>query len=210
MAADPSETIEDIGYRQVYDWLMKGLPVSTISRLFRMEVDTARRKIRDLKPVGERNGYPLYNVAEAAEFLVQPKVDLEAYLKKLRPQDMPQGIQKQFWDAQNGRLKFMADAGHLWRTDKVQRAVADLFKVVRQRTMLFADTVDRQTGLTDEQRAIVQAMADGLLNDLHDAVIEHFKNLPVDGDRDEIFEKGPPSATLNKSTEEEDDPFGGL
>ena len=209
MAADPSETIEDIGYRQVYDWLMKGLPVSTISRLFRMEVDTARRKIRDLKPVGERNGYPLYNVAEAAEFLVQPKVDLEAYLKKLRPQDMPQGIQKQFWDAQNGRLKFMADAGHLWRTDKVQRAVADLFKVVRQRTMLFADTVDRQTGLTDEQRAIVQAMADGLLNDLHDAVIEHFKNLPVDGDRDEIFEKGPPSATLNKSTEE-DDPFGGL
>lgn len=209
MAADPSETSDDIGYRQVYDWLMKGLPASTISRLFRMEVDTCRRKIRDLKPVGERNGYPLYSLPEAAEFLVTPRIDLEAYLKKLRPQDMPQGIQKSFWDGQNGRLKFMADAGHLWRTDKVQRVVADMFKVVRQRVMLFADTVDRQTGLTDEQRAIVQAMADGLLNDLHDAVIEHFKNLPVDGDRDEIFEKGPPSATLNKSTEE-DDPFGGL
>lgn len=208
MAADPIETTEDIGYRRVYDWLMKGLPVSTIARLFRMEVDTVRRKIRDLKPVGERNGYPLYNVAEAAEFLVQPKVDLEAYLKKLRPQDMPQGIQKQFWDAQNGRLKFMADAGHLWRTDRVQHVVADAFKVIRQRVLLFADTVDRQTGLEEAQRAIVQNMADGLLNDLHDAIIEHFKNLPPDMERDEIYEKGPPGATLNKSTDE--DEWGGL
>ncbi len=209
MAADPIETSEDIGYRQVYDWLMKGLPVSTISRLFRMEVDTVRRKIRDLKPVGERNGYPTYNVADAAEFLVQPKVDLEAYLKKLRPQDMPQGIQKQFWDAQNGRLKFMADAGHLWRTDRVQHVIADAFKVVRQRVLLLADTVDRQTGLTEEQRNIVQNMADGLLNDLHNAIIDHFKNMPPDMERDEIFEKGPPSATLNKSADDED-PFGGL
>lgn len=209
MAADPIDTTEEIGYRQVYDWLMKGLPVSTISRLFRMEVDTARRKIGDLKPVGQRNGYPLYNVAEAAEYLVQPKVDLEAYLKKLRPTDMPQAIQKQFWDAQNGRLKFMADAKHLWRTDRVQHVVADAFKVVRQRVLLFADTVDRQTGLTDEQRKIVQAMADGLLEDLHGAIIDHFKNLPPDMERDEIFEKGPPSATLNKGGEE-DDPFEGL
>lgn len=208
MAADPIETSEDIGYRQVYDWLMKGLPVSTVSRLFRMEVDTVRRKIRDLKPVGERNGYPLYNVAEAAEFLVQPRVDLEAYLKKLRPQDMPQGIQKSFWDAQNQRLKFMADAGHLWRTDRVQHVVADAFKVIRQRVLLFADTVDRQTGLDEKQREIVQHMADGLLEDLHKAVIEHFKSLPSEAERDEIFEKGPPSATLNKS--EENDDWGGL
>jgi hypothetical protein len=208
VAADPIETSEDIGYRQVYDWLMKGLPASTISRLFRMEVDTCRRKIRDLKPVGERNGYPLYSVAEAAEFLVQPRVDLEAYLKKLRPQDMPQGIQKSFWDAQNGRLKFMADAGHLWRTDRVQFVIADAFKVIRQRVLLFADTVDRQTGLTEEQRTIVQNMADGLLEDLHAAIIEHFKNLPAEMERDEIFEKGAPGATLNKSDDE--DEWGGL
>lgn len=214
MAADPSE-IEGADdalaaeSRLHYPWLMAGLPVSTLARLFRIERDTVRRKIAGLKPIGERKGVPLYNVGEAAEYLVTPKVDLEAYLKKLRPQDMPQAIQKSFWDAQNGRLKFMTDAGHLWHTVKVQQTVAEIFKIVRQRVLLFSDTVERQTSLTDEQRRIVTAMGDGLLDDMHAAIVEHFKNAPPSGERDDIFENGPPSANLGQGEDEEDE-WGGL
>ena len=215
MAADPSEVIssdeeDDFGYRRFHDWLNKGVPISTMARIFRTEVDTARRKLAGLKPIGERNGYPTYNVAEAAEYLISPKIDVEAYLKKMRPQDMPQAIQKQFWDAQNARLKFMADAKHLWRTDTIQYALSDIFKTVRQRVLLFSDTVERQTGLTEEQRNLVQGMADGLLDDLRESIIKSAQNLPVEANRDEMFESGPPKATFGPEIEEDDETWGGL
>jgi hypothetical protein len=93
----------------------------------------------------------------------------------------------------------------------VQQVVAGLFKTVRQRIVLFADTVERQTSLTEEQRRIVQAMGDGLLDDIHRAIIEQFKNYDPESDRDEIFENGPPSSTIHSDGGgEEDDPFGGL
>lgn len=214
MAADPSEVIDseedgEFGYRKFYDWLNRGVPMSTLSRIFRMEVDTARRKLAGVKPIGERNGYPTYSVAEAAEYLVSPKIDVEAYLKKLRPQDMPQGIQKQFWDAQNARLKFMADAKHLWRTDTIQYALSDIFKTVRQRVLLFSDTVERQTGLTEEQRNLVQGMADGLLDDLRESIIKSAQNLPAEANRDEMFESGPPKATFGPDIDDEE-AWGGL
>lgn len=210
MAAEPDDFLDgEEGHARTFmPWLMQGLPVSTLARLFRLERDTIRRKIADLKPIGERKGVPLYNIADVAERVVTPKVDLEAYLKKLRPQDMPQAIQKSFWDAQNGRLKFMQDAGHLWRTERVQQTIAELFKIVRQRTLLFADTVERQTSLTEDQRRVIQAMADGLLDDMHAAIVENFKNSPVEGGRDDIFENGPPKA--NVAEDEEEDEWGGL
>lgn len=199
------------GLHQIRSEIMTGLPITELAKMFRTSNQNVRRKLASVKPVGERAGDPIYNIADAAPFLVKPQIDLEEYIKTLRPVDMPVAIQKQFWDSQNGRLKFMQDAEHLWHTVKVQHVIGELYKVVRQRVQLMADTVERQVGITDEQRKIIQGISDGMLNDLHDSVIEHFKDFKLEGERDDIFENGVPMAQVAPDDiADDDDPFGGL
>ena len=137
--------------------MMEGVPVSLLADMFHTSRQNVRHKAgrRETDRIPRRK--PLYDIAHAAERLVKPKVDLAAYIKTLRPADVPVALQKQFWDAQNGRLKYMTDAEDLWHSVKVQMAIGDLFKLIRQRVQLLADTVERQTGLTDEQRRIIKA-----------------------------------------------------
>lgn len=220
MAANPEEMFDDgedhslldeaANNREAHATIFTGVTISDLSRLFNQERDKIRQKIVGVRPVGKSaRGAPTYHIGDVAPYLVRASMDIEQYIKKMRPRDMPQALQKPFWDAQNGRLKFMQDAGHLWHTVKVQQVIAGLFKTVRQRIVLFADTVERQTSLSDEQRKIVQAMGDGLLDDIHRAVIESFKDYKPEGDRDEIIENGPPRAEYVEDQEEED-LFGGL
>jgi hypothetical protein len=196
------------GFHEARRIVHEGLPITELAKLFRTSNQNVRRKLAGLKPAGDRSGDPIYNIADAAQYLVKPQVDLAEYIKTLRPADVPVAIQKQFWDAQNGRLKFMEDAKHLWHTARVQHAVGELFKLIRQRVQLLADTVERQAGLTDEQRQILEGISDGLLEDLYHEVREQFGALKVEGERDDVFENGPPAAHI--VDDEEDDPFGGL
>lgn len=183
---------EPKGMHEFRRQMQQGVSATFLAEVFHVSPHVVRRKINALKPVGERGGDPIYDLAEAAQYLVKPRVDLAEYIKNLRPQDAPVALQKQFWDSQNGRLKYMQEAGELWHTFRVQTAVVDILKVVRQQVRLFSDTVERKTELTEKQRALILGMSDGLLNDMYKAIAEHFGNYDAEGERDEVFEKGPP------------------
>ena len=184
-----------------------GLPVTELAKIFHTSILNVRRKLADVRPIGERSGDPVYDIAEAAEWLVKPKVDLAEYIKTLRPADVPVALQKQFWDAQLGRQKFEELAGHSWRTEKVQTAIGDVLKVVRQKVRLFSDTVDRESTLNEEQRVILQRLSDELLEDMYKGVLEHFRDYDDTNERDDIYENGPPTPP---ALDEADDDFGGL
>lgn len=189
--------------------MQEGVSCTFLAEAFHVSPHVVRRKLNSLKPVGERGGDPIYDLAEAAQYLVKPRVDLAAYIKNLRPQDVPVALQKQFWDSQNGRLKYMQEAGELWRTEAVQHLVGDLYKLIRQRVQLLADTVERQTGLTDEQRRIIMAISDNMLIDLSASIKEAFTEYEQQhSERDDVYENGPPGDT--PIDDEDTDHFEGL
>lgn len=185
---------ENTGLHKRRAEIASGLPVTELAKIFRTNNLNVRRKLASVKPIGERAGDPVYDIADAAACLVKPRVDLAEYIKTLRPADVPVALQKQFWDAQLGRQKFEEQAGQLWRTEKVQTAVGDVFKVVRQKVRLFADAVDRESALNEEQRVILTRMSDELLEDMFKAVVEHFTDYDSSEERDDIYENGPPAA----------------
>lgn len=184
---------ENTGLHKRRAEIASGLPVTELAKIFRTNNLNVRRKLASVKPIGERAGDPVYDIADAAACLVKPRVDLAEYIKTLRPADVPVALQKQFWDAQLGRQKFEEQAGQLWRTEKVQTAVGDMFKVVRQKVRLFADAVDRESALNEEQRVILTRMSDELLEDMFKAVVEHFTDYDSSEERDDIYENGPPA-----------------
>jgi hypothetical protein len=156
--------------------MMAGLSLSVLCEIFGKDKREAKARLKEVQPMGMRAGFPVYDLKEAARYLVDPVVDVEEFIKKLRPQDLPMALQAEFWKGQNQRLKFEEETGELWRTSQVQTVLADTFRVVRQTVSLFSEAVERQVGLTEEQRKLLTNMCDGLLEDTGKAIVSQFKN----------------------------------
>lgn len=166
--------------------LQEGVSLSILCEIFHKDKKDARKALQQC-PVKElRNGWPVYDIGEAARFLVDPVVDVESYIKKLRPNDLPTYLQSEFWKAQNGRLKFLEDSGDLWRTQRVAEVLNDVAMVVRQRVVLVSDAVERQVGLNEAQRKLIQQMMDGLLADIQEKVNQAFADYDPSEDHDQV------------------------
>jgi hypothetical protein len=173
-------------------YIVAGLNVGDLAAAFRVSRFVMMGAIALLQPCGQRNRSPLYAIADVAPRLVKPTVEVESYIKGLKPKDLPPSLQKAFWDAQEARQSYEEKAGNLWHTHRVQSVIGNLVMIVRQRLVLATDQIDRMTPLTAEQRKLVQGSFDQVLSDLQKAVSEAFKDYSGVGDRQELFEKGPP------------------
>jgi len=153
-----------------------GMTVPRLAQLFRLDRRTVTEKLRPLRPTGDRRGAPTYHVVDAAPYLVEPIIDIEKYLQNIGPGDLPAPLQAQYWNAQNGKLKYKEQAGDLWRTQQVIEVLTAVFRSLSQSLRLLADRIEAQTGLTHEQRAIIEKeVSDKALNMLRKRLIEDFE-----------------------------------
>lgn len=152
---------------------LAGVSIDWLAAMFAMDRGTVRKRLAGCPELRMGpGGAPLFSVAQAAAYLVKPKIDIASWVKSLRPADLPPYLQSEFWDAQNKRQKWEENAGDLWRTDKVVEVFADVFKLIKETMQLWTDSIERKQGLTGEQRALLAQMTDGLQNDLHKKLIE--------------------------------------
>lgn len=155
--------------------LANGIAATTAGTLFGMAKEQVQQKLSGAKIVGRtRAGSPAYDFREVCQRLARPSPDqVIEYVKKMRPNDLPPIMQTAFWDAQNKRLKFERESGDLWRTDEIETVFAEVFKNFRMGALLFADTVARETGLTNQQRKIIEELSDTLLDEVRKALLEN-------------------------------------
>ena len=164
-----------------------GVSVGILAQLFGKTPAEIKKAVSSLTPKDYRNKKPVYDIAEAAQLLVNPIIDVATWMKGLKPSDMPTQLQKDFWQGQLTRQRFEAEAKHYWKTERVQHVLSQIFGITRQRIMLFTDTVDQQTSLTPSQRQILQAMCDSHLKDISDHIRGEFAFYEHE-DRDELLD----------------------
>lgn len=154
--------------------MFDGCSISELAAVFNKDKRTVSEKIRGIKPSGERYGVPIYHMREAARLLCDPisEADIEDYIKQLRPNDLPPMLLKEFWNGQLSKQKFELAEGALWQTDDVLRVLTETFKKLKTGVLLFADTIEAKTELTDKQRRIINELSDGLLVELHKTLVE--------------------------------------
>lgn len=159
--------------RRSKEMVFEGCTQTQLAQLFRMDRrDVSVRLINSgVRPCGDRAGYPIYAVNEVAPFLVKAlhsSASIEEHLRKMNPADLPKVLSKEFWSGQRSRQEYMVREGDLWPTEKVLSVISEAFKEIRLSVLLTADAVNRQHMLTDSQRDRINAMMDGLLNDMAD------------------------------------------
>lgn len=150
--------------------------MAQIAQLFRTDAKTLPKRLRRLQPVATRSGVNVYSIRDAAAYLVKPGYSIEQYIRNMHFSDLPVGLQKEFWAGLKSRQSYELQAGDLWPTAQIVEAFGEAFKEARMTIMLFAETVERETGLTDAQRKVIRRLSDGLIDDLRNALVEKFAN----------------------------------
>lgn len=153
-----------------------GVSIGWLSNIFRMDRQTVQKRLGACPVLRRGQGdVPLFDVGQAASFLIKPKINIEEWVKSLRPADLPPYLQSEFWDAQNKRQKWEENAGDLWRTDRVVEVFADVFKLIKETMQLWTDSIERKEGMTGEQRRLLMQMIDGMQDELYKKLIDFSK-----------------------------------
>lgn len=169
-----------------------GVTVTFLAQLFGMAKHTVAKRLGPLQPLKRNRNAPVYNLAHAAAYLVEPKVDLQEYLRTLRPTEMPTQLQKDFWDAQIKRQKWEYEAKDLWRTADVLEVLSEVFKNFKSATQLWTDNLERVHSLSDAQRAALTDAVDALQNDFYQMLVEMPKRRQTLSEAERVDEDGLP------------------
>lgn len=155
--------------------IYEGATVRQLCLMFEMDAKTVAPKITSLIPVGRRRGTPIYKVSEAAQRLVKPGYEIERVIRTMGPHDLPPGLSTAFWTAQKTRAMYEEMIGHLWRTSRVVRLISVLFNSVRMILLLLPDTIEREAGLSREQKAVVRRVVEGAIVEGRKAIMKEFE-----------------------------------
>lgn len=181
----------------------QGVTVSWLAQVFNMDPKTVKQKLADCPPLHRRKAGYVYNLPVACRYLIPPATSAEQYIKTMKPSDLPTAFQQSFWDAALKRQKWEENAGQLWRTEKVREVFGSTFQTIKFTMQLWADTLERQTGLSQEQRTLLTKMVDGLQEEIYKALVAQAANGRTSSQRGEIHEMiGEPPAAV---TEDDDD-----
>jgi len=147
------------------DSALQGVTVSFLAQVFHMDPAKVKRllvncPVKETRKRGTKQTQHLYDLARAAPYLVEPVVSTEELLNQIKKEDLPPHINTAFWDAQLKRQKWEENAGELWRTETIRSVIGSMFQTIKFTIQLWADTIERQTGLTEEQRDVLNTMTD--------------------------------------------------
>lgn len=152
--------------------LLKPVTVSWLASAFRMDPQTIKKRLARCNPIAQSGQRNLYDFVDAAAYLVNPKIDLAAYIASIDTKKLPNHINKVYWEAQNARLRYELKAGDAWATEDVLEVFGEVFLSLKDQMQLWADNLHEASSLTDEQRALVRAMVDQLQTDMHSKLVE--------------------------------------
>lgn len=149
-----------------------GVTVNWLAAVFGKSDEWVRKRLVDCPPMAQHGKSFRYDIKVAAEYLVDPKIDVTAYLRDLKATDLPASLQKEIWDARLKRQKWEAAAGDLWHTHDVMAVLSSTFAIIKSTIQLWPDTVERQEGLTDAQRELMIRLGDTLQDELYQGLVD--------------------------------------
>lgn len=157
------------------DMLYGFVPVTALAAMFALDPKQVNKRLVG-KVTANVDGKVLrYRIRDAAPHLVDFKFDVEDAIKKLPPSKIPPALQDAFWKAQLSRQKFEENRGDLWRTEHVIKVMGQAFQIMRMQIMMFRDTLQHQTELTDRQVKLIDKMSDDLLLSLRKALVDEYE-----------------------------------
>lgn len=149
-----------------------GVSTTWLSKVFRMDKTTVKMRLAECPPLTRIGPYPVYDIAQAAAYLIPPRVDIAEWITSLDPSELPPHLASEFWGAKLKRQKWERDAADLWRRADVLDVFSAVFGRVNEGVQLWLKNLETIDVLTDGHKRLTGEMADGLLDDLRERLLE--------------------------------------
>lgn len=149
-----------------------GVSAAWLGHVFGMDKNTIKKRLAGCPVATIVRGTPQYLIKEAANYLANPRVDIEEYIRSVRAQDLPPQLSDTYWSALGKRQKVLKEAQETWNTADVLEVFGRANIKIKSTVQLWVDEVERVQGLTDAQRAMLVRMSDGLLEDIYEIYVK--------------------------------------
>lgn len=206
---EPDEEPEKQNNRHQTRAMYEGCTVFDLMQLFSISRPMCQRKLSGVPPTGKRGSYDIWSLKTVAGLFVKPVGSMQEYLKAARPGDLPNELQKEYWNGLRAKQAFMEKEGTLWQTEQVVALFGEAFQLIRTSMMLLPDELERRSAMSDVQRTGLQEGIDSALDGMQKVIQEAFKdakspkNLPgVYNISDEVIDE---FADVFEPVEDEDD-----
>lgn len=182
-----ADETEKLNNREHSRAMYEGLTMYDIEQLFKVTRRTVQRKLSGFPPTGKRGAYDTWLCKNIAGLFIKPIGSMEEYIKAARPGDLPNELQKEYWNGLRAKQAFMAQEGHLWQTDRVIELFGQAFQHVRTSLLLLPDKLERRSALTDAQRQNIQGGIDAALDGMRTGLQDAFKDSTEPRDLPGVF-----------------------
>lgn len=153
--------------------LRRPVSVSFLANAFAMSPDTVKKRLRDCPAIGNGGGNrPVYDFRTACGYLIPPKMRIEEYIRSIDPNELPNYLNKVFWEAQRIKIKAMLEAGDAWPTEDVLDVFGRAFMDIKSRTQLWMSALREDPGMTTAQGVRLSELVDKLLNSLYEKLVK--------------------------------------
>lgn len=189
---------------------LNGVSVDWLRRVFHLSAPKCESKLRGLRVVAVTNkGVPLYDLGEAAERLVKPKLDLNEYLADITVDDLPDRLKETFWNSKLKQQRFEKNAGELWRTEAVIQVFGSVLKDIKERLRLVNTMAESTLAMDQEQLAGLRQIVEDIQGEVYNHIMNLSSKTPASiaelnnelGEEDEVDYESP---TAIKAREDDD------
>jgi hypothetical protein len=153
------------------DDVVNGVTVHWLKPVFRLDVETIRRRLANCPAKGlKRGNIKVYDLATAAAYLVTPKMDVEALLNQMKPTQLPPNLQPAIWSARLKQQSWEEKAGDLWPTSKIIDVLSEVNRTIRQTIQLWIDDLENEA-LPAKALAVLANRIDGLQEEIYQQLV---------------------------------------
>jgi hypothetical protein len=159
--------------------LLRGCRITYLAQLFGTEPRRIGRKLANCPVLrwerhkGEE--VAVYDFRTACSYLLEPKIDMETWIKSQTSLSLPPAINKAFWEAMRTKMRVMAEAGQYWHDEEVLTVFGKVAMLIKETTLLWIEDLPDKSNLSSENYHALRRMVDELLK----AIQADLQNLPL-------------------------------
>lgn len=154
--------------------IQQGANVTELAALFGLDRKNVRERLEGIAPIGRRVNNDVWRVRDVASRLINlgdDDAELVSTVLAMNHTQLPKMLSKEFWLGQSHRIKVLREIGDLWDTAAVVTLASEVFKTLRLSLSLASDSIERRTGLTVEQRELIDDLMTEALNDCREKLV---------------------------------------
>lgn len=143
--------------------------INQIAKAFRLDRRTVTRRLENggVAPAGLRHSHPVYDLADIGPALFGQVVPANT----LSPEEMAPKDQKDWYQAQNERLKYEQTMGQLVPVFEVHQAMSKIAKSVTSTLDILPDILERDCGLKADALNRIQEVIDAQREQLYQHMV---------------------------------------